>query len=295
MSDPNFRFFYDGIDFSLPTQYGELVGCKWIPENEKPKFILIYIHDSGVFLTINHDIFDEILVKNGAVYGCDHFGHGRSPGERLACTIEHVIDEISGLIKLASNDFPSVPIFLMGKTFGALAIMRAVILFSKDTLDIVSGVILETPWITRWSFKNIGIFDTMKIQIMNKLFPNHIYDHGAEYLTSEAIQLYAEKCEQCSLYIPHMTPTLYLSAMETITSARYNIEYWPSNLPTLFLIANRDQILDSEDIKNVLNEYMIQPFTIKTYDSPNELTKTHQRHVVMSDILSFIIGNLSNE
>ena len=283
------HFEYDGIDFNIKTKSGKLQGSKWIPNNITPEFIIIYIHDYGSFITHNHDIIDEFVSKGGIFYSCDHLGHGRSPGSRLSLVVDDVIDEIDELIHLSKEEYPNLPIYLMGKTFGSLCILKYILNLPIELTNL-NGIILETPWLSRWEKNHIGIFETLWLLFLNLISPNFILNRGFIEFDNDVCLKFQNLSENCSLYFPYITPILYFSILETIQFVRNDLDKYPITLPTLILNSLKDNIIDQYEISSFLKETfeLNNNFFIKDYNCSHYITKTFLRNEYFQDCYIFI-------
>ena len=290
LNDAVFNFNYDGEDFQIPVSGSTLRGCVWFPKKE-PQYAVIFVHDFGSFATQNHDIFDIINENGGVVYCCDHFGHGRSPGPRLGCTIENIENEISELIFYVMQKTPDLPIYLYGQAAGALAIMDF-ILDRKLNSDIVFGVILESPWIVSWKQRKIGLYETTFYMMMNKIHPNYIFDLQFTKYSTETSPLYIEKSESCPLYFPYMTPKAYISAMKTITNVRSKCDFWPQTLPVLFAFGRDDTVFNADQIIDFTNSLrrVSKNIDVRAYSCGHLLTKGRERAHFLEDAVEFFLS-----
>ena len=289
LSEANFSFDYDGEDFSISVDKQTLRGCCWVPTGRTVDFIVVFVHDIGSFITQNHDLFDIFMSEGGAVYACDHLGHGRSPGARLSLTIKDIGKEISEVLQYVSNQYSGVPIYLYGQEASALAIMSFILEKSKNW-ERVNGVILESPWVVNWVQRDVSLFETTFLLLMNKIFPNYIFDLKFTRYTNETSPLYIDMCEKCPLYFPYMTPKFYISAMQAITNVRYKMEQWPSSVSILMAVGRDDTVLDA----NALIDFMstlkrtLKYFDGKVYSCGHLITKGRERKQFLEDVLKYM-------
>ena len=114
---------YDGDDFNVPLNSVHLMGQIWKPEGE-PKFVYVFVHGLAVFITFKKDFFKIIQNMKGVAFACDHLGHGRSPGARVSCKIDEVVEETKQVIMLAHKRYPNLPILLHGHSMGGLTVLK---------------------------------------------------------------------------------------------------------------------------------------------------------------------------
>jgi len=288
LSKAEFSFDYDGDDFNVVVERNSLRGCCWAPTGRTVDFVVVFVHDIGSFVTQNHDIFDVFVNHGGAVYACDHLGHGRSQGPRLGLTINNIIKETSAVLQYVLSQYPGVPIYLYGQEAGALAIM-SFILGKAQNWDVVSGVVLESPWLVKWVQRDVGIFETSLLLLMDKIFPNYIFDLGFTRYTNETAPKYIDMSEKCPLYFPYMTPKFYVSAMQAITDVRMSIDTWPSSVQMFIAVGRDDTVLDSEALIEFINslKLTIKVFDGRVYSCGHLITKGRERPSFLKDVISF--------
>ncbi len=98
---------------------------RWIPE-EKPIAILQIIHGMQEFID-RYDEFATFMADNGVmVIGNDHLGHGGSISDKVPygyfCKNDPatvVLRDAHRLKKMTQEDYPGVPVILMGHSFGS--------------------------------------------------------------------------------------------------------------------------------------------------------------------------------
>jgi alpha-beta hydrolase superfamily lysophospholipase len=113
----------------------------WLPEGE-PKAVLLIVHGLGEHSGRYGNVVNHFVPLGYAVYGIDHFGHGKSDGERVYVkrfedytnTLEVYFDKIRG-------SQPGKPIFLVGHSMGGL--IGAVYLL--DHQSEIAGAVLSGP------------------------------------------------------------------------------------------------------------------------------------------------------
>lgn len=287
-NEPVFSFDYDGEDFTIQVGEYSLRGCYWIPQNHVVEYTVIYVHDIGSFGSQNHDVFDVITQKGGAVFVCDHLGHGRSPGPRLGLTIQDITKEIGAMIHYAVSTYRNVPLYLYGSAGGALAILSFVLDRGLHH-DLVSGVVLESPWVGSWEQREIGVFETAFYLLLNKIMPNYIFDLKFTRYTTETFKTFVEMSEKCPLYFPYMTPKAYISAMQTITAVRSKYETWPNSIRLFIACARDDTVFISSQVIEFMNgiKRAVKAADGKVYGSEHLITKGRLRDTFLNDIVSF--------
>lgn len=288
MDEINLNFSYDGEDFTVNVDRNTLSGCSWQPTEGSPTFVVVFVHDFGSFVTQNHDIFDVITANKGAVYACDHLGHGRSPGSRLGCRIHDIIKEISAVLSYASSQHPNTNIYLYGQGGGALSILKFLIEKALN-YEIVTGALLESPWLASWVQNKVGLTKTCFYQLLNLIFPLIILDTGFTPYTEDTCPEFIESSEKCPLYFPYMTPQLYLSAMKTITSVRNKIDKLPSSVHIMMCVGSGDTVYEPDELIDIMKYLRVNSkmFDGRVYNCGHLLTKEKERAIFLENALDF--------
>jgi alpha-beta hydrolase superfamily lysophospholipase len=93
---------------------------KWLPD-EEPKAIILLVHGYAEHAG-RYQYFAEHCVGRGyAVFAVDHWGHGQSdgtPGYVPDFSVFH--DGVDQLLACAMQDFPNLPVMLVGHSMGGL-------------------------------------------------------------------------------------------------------------------------------------------------------------------------------
>lgn len=295
IEDAKFNLEYDGEDFTIPLKGGQytLRGCEWRPENEQPDFVVVFVHGLGTFLTLKHDLIDVVLMNNGAFIGCDHFGHGRSPGFRASCTIDEIVEETELVISKAYESFPDIPIFLFGMSMGGLASIKLVLTKSVFVSQHLRGVILESPWISNNEKAGISLLQSVMIMLAAKFSPYSIIDLGDEPYGKDCRQDFVKQAVESPLFSPFTTPRLLDSAFRSITYVRKRYNDWPSDLPVLFLQGLCDDAVDVnqsfEWAKDLTESSPKDIVFVRTYpNTSHNILKTPARASALTDVFEFI-------
>ena len=247
LKDAVFSLDYDGEDFEIPLEEGiNLKGCVWKP-TESPRFVYIFVHGLAVCVTFKKDLFPLILEKGGVVYGCDHYGHGRSPGERTSGTVDRMVEETIKVIKKAHEEYPSLPIVLHGHSMGGLcSIYTSITKYESDMKGIVKCVIAEAPWISPCPQRQLNSFEWYGIKLLSWITPNMLIHSNVEFYSDDMDKRFVDLCHERTDLVgsDELTPMLYLSVEEKQNFIHQHPELWPEELPLLFAQGKVDQLVD---------------------------------------------------
>jgi alpha-beta hydrolase superfamily lysophospholipase len=110
-------------EFEIAGTRGRIVVHQW--DVGDPRFVVLLSHGYGEHAR-RYDHVAERLNREGAVvYAPDHWGHGRSDGERaLAEDLEGAVEDLHLVAKQAAADHPGLPTVLIGHSMGGLIAAR---------------------------------------------------------------------------------------------------------------------------------------------------------------------------
>ncbi|WP_053360674.1 alpha/beta hydrolase [Bacillus sp. FJAT-27251] len=130
-------FYFKGIDGK------KIYGVKWVAE-EKPRALLQIAHGMAEHIG-RYSEFADILVSRGVhVYGNDHRGHGHTAtseedrgyygDENGFETVVHDMKELTGIMQ---EDYPDIPVFLLGHSMGSFLSRRYIQLYGEELAGVI--------------------------------------------------------------------------------------------------------------------------------------------------------------
>lgn len=283
---------YDGEDFTISLDDQTLKGMTWKPEGEV-KFNYIFVHGLSVFVTFKKDFFPFITGAGGQVFGCDHIGHGRSPGSRASCTIDEIVEETKRVILHAKKTNPNVPTVLHGHSMGGLTVITLSLRFPYFVKQNINALIAEAPWIAKCPQREPNAIEMFGIRLLACIAPRYGVSPGVRLTSDLESKKWANALRKSKLIAPVTTPRLFLSAKSTIAWVRSNIDTWPNEVPLLFLHGRRDDLVDPKEseewIEKLKEKYSTSDITSKFYDDgPHVLLKAKIREEVVNEMMNFI-------
>lgn len=297
-SEAVYTLDYDGEPFSVNVNGYDLVGQIWKPSTT-PKFIYIFIHGLGGYITMKHDFYTLITKDEGIVYACDHIGCGKSPGPRTSVIIDEMIDETVKIVKFAKSQHPTLPVVIHGHSMGGLALIKFGLTKFDEVKNDLKCVIAEAPWLSKCPQKEPNMFELAGIKFLNWITPNLLVKTPADMPTDDLDPRFVEISNKSDLGSTGITPKVYLDSVECQKFCEQNKLNWPSNLPLLFQQGTGDVLVDPD-----LNQKWMQPLIenkeklnldveLKTYDKgPHMLLKSACRPDVAKDIIEFINAHI---
>lgn len=295
VSEANFNIDYDGEDFTIDLNGTNLLGHTWKPEGT-PRFVYIFVHGLGAFVTFKKDFFYIILEQGGVVFGCDHLGHGRSDGPRVSCTMDEIVEENVRVVNLAHEKYPDLPIVIHGHSMGGCATILTIMKRWEEIKGKVTLAILEAPWISKCPQRELGRFERFGINLLHKIWPTKELPAGVALFSPDLHPGWVELCDKSPLYSHTLTPRLYLSVEEAHAFVRENIDRWPAELPLLFIQGANDALVDPQGNDEWIKALQAREgldITYKLYDDvPHVPLKCPKRKEIIEDILKFLNDHL---
>ena len=129
------RFFLTADGARLPVR-------SWMPENGRPKGLIIAVHgfnDYSKFFSSSGEFLSELGI---ASYAFDQRGFGDSPDAGLWFGVEAYVNDLVEFSRLVSHKHPSLPVYLLGESMGGAVVIVAMNSVSPPEVD---GVILSAP------------------------------------------------------------------------------------------------------------------------------------------------------
>jgi acylglycerol lipase len=113
----------------------------WLPDAE-PKAVLLIVHGLAEHCGRYGNVVERVVPLGYAVYGIDHFGHGRSDGPRAHVErFEDYTDVLKQYFDMVRGWQPDLPVFLYGHSLGGLISA----FYLLDHQDELAGAVLSAP------------------------------------------------------------------------------------------------------------------------------------------------------
>lgn len=141
---------FQEFTFLSSDGHTQLHGAQWTPADRKPRAVLQIAHGVAEHI-LRYDDFARYLNDRGIlVVGHDHLGHGKSLPEGGTpvyfgdgSTWETVVDDIHLLHDRLREQYPDLPILLMGHSMGSF-LSRSYLIRYPGTVD--AAIIMGTGW-----------------------------------------------------------------------------------------------------------------------------------------------------
>jgi alpha-beta hydrolase superfamily lysophospholipase len=123
-------------DFELAGTRGRLFVHRW--SAAEPRYVVLLSHGYGEHARRYDHVAERLNADGGVVYAPDHFGHGRSDGERaLAEDLEAAVDDLHLVAEHAAAELPGLATVLIGHSMGGLIAARYAQRFGPELAALV--------------------------------------------------------------------------------------------------------------------------------------------------------------
>ncbi len=209
----------------------------WLPEGET-KAVVAIVHGFGEHSGRYMNVVNKLLPLGFAVYGFDHRGHGKSPGQRgHILQWKEFTEDVHRFLDVVQEEQKNTPLFLMGHSLGGLIVLNYVIANPQGLEGVVaSGPLLSQP--------GISPLLLMLSKIMSKIWPGFSIDTKLDVNTISRDPEVTKAYEQDPL-------------VHSMASARFGTEItaateWTQahadkiNLPLLIVHGEADVLVDPQ-------------------------------------------------
>lgn len=272
------------LDFFNHTDRLRLSGTLLSPKNPYKKIVIIVPGSGKDTRYAHHQLANEFLKNNIAVYRFDERGVGKSQGN-FTSTIDRLTDDVSYCIKHLKSlpAFKDKEIGILGHSLGGMASAIATTNSFNSTTKVDFLIQIASPVknfsdasmyqiktlpqykINNKSEKEItSLLDTL-IQITNKNKYNNLIDIAIRDLGIEAIHKKGFQLKDIKFWsLTHIN--LFKQDYETV--------YKQLQIPTIYLIGTQDKYVNPISEVSLLKKYNNPLITVKVMDNLNHYLTT---------------------
>ena len=257
----------------------------WSPESE-PRAVLLIVHGLGEHSGRYENVVNHFIPLGYAVYGIDHFGHGKSDGTRVYVkrfddytnTLKVYFDKVRG-------SQPDKPIFLVGHSMGGL--IGAVYLLDHQAE--LAGAVLSGPAV------KIPEYVTPFILFMGKMLSALVPKYGLLPLDANGVSrdpaVVQAYVNDPLVYRGKMTARLaaeMLKAMLTVSAQAARI-----TLPIMIVQGSADRLVNPAGAQMLYDVVISVDKEIKIYDGLyHEVFNEPEHDKVLRDVEIWLESNL---
>ncbi len=260
---------------------------QWIPEGE-PKASLLVVHGVGEHSGRYTNLVEYLVPRGYAIFGHDHRGHGKSPGDRIYIDRwddyrQDLRAQVQRVLKIA----PHQPLFIFGHSMGGLMTLDFALHYPAGIAGvIVSGAALDSG----------GASAGLKLaaKILSRFAPRYYLQSpiAPEQLSRDPAV--GEAYVADPLVFIGNTPRWGVEMIKTIEWVQAHVSDW--TLPLLMTHGEADQIVSiagSRRFYDKLNcpDKAFISYPAGRHESHNELNYLE----VLADIENWLSGRISSE
>ncbi len=113
----------------------------WLPDGQ-PKAVILAVHGLGEHISRYNNLVNNVVPMGYAVYGPDHYGHGKSEGTRVFVPRFQVyLDDLKTFYDTVKKDNPGLKVFLLGHSMGGLIATAYTVEHQQE----LAGLIVSAP------------------------------------------------------------------------------------------------------------------------------------------------------
>ncbi len=251
-----------------------------------PKAILVIVHGFAEHHQRYNHVAEFFMNQNMGVYRFDNRGHGKSGGKvGHLVSYENYIKDLHKIVEMAKNEFPHLPIFMLGHSMGGfIAVHYGLIHGGELKGQILSGAATHynpsMKGIKKWLVTNL-----------NKIKKDTLIANDLSKWISKDPQV-VETYRNDPMVFKKATASLYyqflIEGMNELVKNKENF-----NLPCLILHGAEDHIIKPEVSQWFYDTIQSSDKMIKIYpEAYHEILNEEMKAHVMEDTLNWILDRI---
>ncbi|MBD3405399.1 MAG: alpha/beta fold hydrolase [Candidatus Lokiarchaeota archaeon] len=254
----------------------------WMPDNERPRAILIAIHGLGSYGYTLKNIGEYFGERGFAVFAPDMRGFGRyTELKGHIMNYGEYIEDMHNIVMQAKDRFLNRLTFLFGHSLGAIHILRYL-----DNYPIeVDGMILSCPAVS----ETLPISKATRIAgwFLSLLNVKRYFDAEIDYKYSSHDSEVVKAHENDPLMFDQVTARFGMSALKAKDKAFQSAER--ITLPVFIQQAGDDKLVDPEKTKDFFDRLGSPDKTFKQYEGLyHELHAEVEKEKVLADMNAWL-------
>ena len=257
----------------------------WLPE-KKTKAVLIIVHGLGEHSGRYMNLVNHFEPLGFAIYGMDHYGHGKSEGQRLFVPHFNVFTDTLGLFVNKVHEWePDVPVFLVGHSMGGLITAEYLLDHSAGIKGaVLSGPAVKTPG-------HVNPVTRMAATVLSRIAPKTgitALDVNHVSRDPEVVKAYLSDPLVTADKVTARLGSQMLEAIDHLTRHRKKIR-----LPLLIMHGSSDLLVDIEGSKEFFKAVSSEDKTfISCPDRYHEIFNDPGYEDVFSDMAQWLLKRL---
>jgi len=257
----------------------------WLPDG-KPKAIIVAVHGLGEHISRYDNLVNHVVPRGYAIYGLDHFGHGKSTGQRVYVDRFQVfVDDLKTFYDMVAKDNPGFKIFMLGHSMGGLIAGEYTAQHQQD----LAGLILSAPLFSPGASVSPAVISMARV--LSVITPKM----GVQALDSAHLshdKAIVEAYDNDPLvYRGKITARLGSEMFTTI--AKFEKEMPAITLPVLIMQGSEDKLVDQAGSKTFYAKAGSKDKTLKIFDGLyHEIFNEPEKEKVFAVLDAWLDGHL---
>ncbi|HHG83850.1 MAG TPA: alpha/beta hydrolase [Bacteroidetes bacterium] len=267
------------------TQDGTNIFAQYWTNQGELKGLVCLVHGFGEHSS-RYAHVAEMLNQNGyALYAFDHRGHGRSEGTRGHInSFSELIEEVDLLLENAQKQFPDVPVFLYGHSWGGGIVGNYLVNKQTD----LQGAIITGAWFRLAT--PAPAFQVFLAKIMNVIWPSLTQSSNLDTAFLSHNQSVIDAYKNDPLVHGKISPRLFL---ETAAAGEFSIANAKNvKIPVIIMHGSDDQITSPKGSEE-FHAGIPARSSLKIYEGQyHEIHNEVENSLVLADMLQFLNSHL---
>jgi alpha-beta hydrolase superfamily lysophospholipase len=254
----------------------------WLPEGEI-KAVLVVVHGLAEHCCRYMNVVEHFVPLGYAVYGLDHYGHGRSEGPRVYVErFDDYIETLKIFVDQVAGWQPGKPLFMVGHSMGGLITPLYLVKYQEG----LAGAVISAP--------GVKVPDTLSPatmtlgRLLSKVAPKAgltALDPAGVSKDPEVVKAYVDDPLVYNGKITARLAAEMLASMERAVAEADAIM-----LPVLIVQGGADSMIDPEGAQILHDKIGSEDKTLKVYDGLYHEVFNEPEH---PEVLAFVEGWLA--
>ena len=259
---------------------GSVFWQSWVPA--EPKGLVVIAHGLAEHSGRYAHVADRLNDAGYAVHALDHRGHGKTDGtpgnvERIA----YVRGDLDSLLTRARGEHPGLPVFLVGHSFGGLAVLEYVVSRGQSGLTglVLSGALVDPDAGTAIQRRLAGVLSAMAPNLgVVPLDPTTVSRDPAE------VKKYVEDPLNYHGKVRARSGAEIIAAVSRVVSGLPTI-----TLPVLVMHGEQDRLVTPGAATLIAERIGSTDKTLTLYDGLyHEIFNEPERDAVLGDVVTWL-------
>ncbi|MHA2140623.1 MAG: alpha/beta hydrolase [Candidatus Thorarchaeota archaeon] len=256
--------------------------ASWIPENEKPRALMIAIHGLGSH-GLDLETIGEFMAEKGiALFAPDMRGFGHFAGQKgHVMRFNEYIEDIQNLVMQVKDRYLNKLTYLFGASLGGLMVLRYVMAYRKT----VDGILLHCPAVAQT--QNINPIKKFFVRLLSLLNVKMYFEGEVDYADGSRNPEIVKRHQEDRLRVQGVTARFGIEALKA--SEQTFKEGSKIVLPVLYQQAGEDKLISPERSKQFFESIASKDKTFRMYKGLyHELHEEPEKDMVFADMYGWL-------